>query len=175
MKELLKTIPTEVKDHTVDNLYDPPPPPLSDYERGIEKVLSSQMKQEKACGKRVAQLGEQEAQSIAPLIVPSEAREIEHGEVVIGDTGYPIAQITIQYKFELGLPLVENPSALTTQLYKLHNWYMAAAKEGKIYLMAGVKEQHYFRQYGVQVEFSELFQMYNQLALDKSIISCYCL
>jgi len=107
--------------------------------------------------------------------VPSEAREIEHGEVVIGDTGCPIAQITIQYKFELGLPLVENPSALTTQLYKLHNWYMAAAKEGKIYLMAGVKEQHYFRQYGVQVEFSELFQMYNQLALDKSIISCYCL
>ena len=48
---------------------------------------------------------------------------------------------------------------------------MAAAKEGKIYLMAGVKEQHYFRQYGVQVEFSELFQMYNQRALDKSLIS----
>jgi hypothetical protein len=133
------------------------------------------MEQDKACGKRVAQLGEQEAQSIAPLIVPSEAREIEHGEVVIGDTGYPIAQITIQYKFELGLPLVENPSALTTQLYKLHNWYMAAAKEGKMCLMAGVKEQHYFRQYGVEVAFSELFQMYNQLALDKSIISCYCL
>ena len=78
------------------------------------------MEQEKTCGKRVAQLGEQEAQSIAPLIVPFEAREIKHGEVVIGDTGCPIAQITIQYQFELGLPLVENPSALTTQLYKLH-------------------------------------------------------
>ena len=100
------------------------------------------MEQDKACGKRVAQLGEQEVQSIAPLIVPSEAREIEHGEVVIGNTGYPIAQITIQYNFELGLPLVENPSALTTQLYKLHNWYMAAAKEERLYLMAGVKEQH---------------------------------
>ena len=121
------------------------------------------------------QLGEQEAQSIAPLIVPSESREIEYREVVIGDTGFSIAQITIQYKFELGLSLGENPSALTTQLYKLHNWYMAAAKEGRFYIMAGVKEQHYFRQYGVQVEFFELFQMYNQLALDKSIISCYCL
>ena len=175
IKKLLKTIPTEVKDRTVDNLYDPPPPPLSDYERGIDKVLSSQMEKEKSCGKTVAQLGEQEAQSIAPLIVPSEAREIEHGEVVIGDTGLPIAQITIQYKFEPGLPLVENPSALTTQLYKLNNWYMAAAKQGREYLMAGVKDQHYFREYGVQVDFSELFQMYNQLALDKSIISCYCL
>ena len=133
------------------------------------------MDQEKACGKRVAQLGEQEAQSIAPLIVPSEAREIEHGEVVIGDTGYPIMEVTPSYQFELGLPLVENPSALTTQLYKLHNWYMAAAKEGSTYLMAGVKEQHFFREYAVQVEFSELFQMYNQLALDKSILSLYCL
>ena len=27
IKELLKTIPTEVKDRTVDNLYNPPPPP----------------------------------------------------------------------------------------------------------------------------------------------------
>ena len=43
---------------------------------------------------------------------------------------------------------------------------MAAAKQGREYLMAGVKEPHYFREYGVQVEFSELFQMYNQLALD---------
>jgi hypothetical protein len=175
IKELLKTIPTEVKDRTVDNIYDPPPPPLSDYERGIDKVLSSQKEENKACGKRVAQLGEQEAQSIPPLFVPSEAREIEHGEVVIGDTGCPIAQIRIQYKFELGLPLVENPSALTTQLYKLHTWYMAAAKKGSTYLMAGVKEHHLFREYAVQVEFSELFQMYNQRALDKSILSCYCL
>ena len=81
--------------------------------------------------RRKKKRGEQEAQSIAPLIVPSEAREIEHGEVVIGDTGFLIAQITIQYKFELGLPLVENPSALTTQLYKLNNWYMVAAKQGR--------------------------------------------
>ena len=175
IKELLKTIPTEVKDRTVDNIYCPPPSSRSDYERGIDKVLSSQKEEEKACGKGVAQLGEQEAQSIAPLIVPSEPREIEHGEVVIGDTGLPIAEIVIQYKFELGMPLVENPSALTTQLYKLHTWYMTAAKEGRTYLMAGVKEQHLFREYAVQVPFSELFQMYNQLALDKSILSCYCL
>ena len=149
--------------------------PFQTMSEVLTRYFPHRRRKKKACGKRVAQLGEQEAQSIAPLIVPSEAREIEHGEVVIGDVGYPIAQITIQPKFELGLPLVENPSALTTQLYKLNNWYMAAAKQGREYLMAGVKDQHYFREYGVQVDFSELFQMYNQLALDKSIISCYCL
>ena len=175
IKELLKTIPNEVKDHTVDNLYDPPPPPISDYERGIDKVLSSQNEQEKLCGKGVAQLGEQEAQSLAPLIVPSETREIEHGEVVLGDSGYPMAEIAPRFDFELGLPMVENPSQLTTQLWNLNRWYMTAAKEGKFYLMAAVKEQHYFREYCVHVEFRELFQMYNQRALDKSLISCYCL
>ena len=117
IKEVLKTIPNEVKDRTVDNLYDPPPSPISDYYRGIDKVLSSQREQEKVCRKRVAQLGEQEAQSIAPLIVPSEAREIEHGEVVVGDTGYPMAEFIPRFEFELGLPLVENPSALTTYSY----------------------------------------------------------
>ena len=60
------------------------------------------MEQDKACGKRVAQLGEQEAQSIAPLIVPSEAREIEHGEVVISDTGLPMMQVVPTYKYEIG-------------------------------------------------------------------------
>ena len=104
---------------------------------------------------KVAQLGEQEVQSIPPLKVP---REFEHGEVRIpGETDYPTMELA--YQFVHGLPLVENPSALTTQLYKLHNWYMTVAKEGTIYFMAGVKEQHYFREYAVQVDFSELFQM----------------
>ena len=133
------------------------------------------MEKERRCGKKVAQLGEQEAQSIAPLIVPSEAREIEHGEVVISDTGLPMMQVVPTYKYELGLPLVENPSALTTQLCKLHNWYMTASKEERFYIMAGVKEEHYFHEYAVHIEFSALFEMYNQQTIDKCIVSCYCL
>ena len=84
-------------------------------------------------------------------------------------------QVVPTYKYELGLPLVENPSALTTQLWKLHNWYMAASKEGRFYIMAGVKEEHYFHEYAVHIEFSALFEMYNQEAIDKCIVSCYCL
>ena len=181
LKELLKTIPIEVKDRTIDNLYNPPPAPFTDYERGINKVHSSQMEEEeeqrkqKKCGKQVAQLGEQEVQSMAPLIVSSRApQEIEPGEVVYrADREYETLEIAYQYT--LGLPLVTNPSALTTQLWRLHNWYMDISKDGTFYFMAGVKDEHYFQEYAVQVEFSELFQMYNQRALDKSIISCYCL
>ena len=42
-------------------------------------------------------------------------------------------------------------------------------------LMVNVKEEHYFHEKAVSVEYSELFQLYNQDALDKSIVSCYCL
>ena len=61
IKELLNTIPKETMDRTVDNLYNPPASPLTDYERCIEKTHSSQM-EEKKCGKKVPQLGEQEVQ-----------------------------------------------------------------------------------------------------------------
>ena len=57
---------------------------------------------------------------------------------------------------------------------QLNEWYLKAAKKDIIGVMARVKEEHYFQEYGVQVDFSELFQLYNQRALDKAIISCFC-
>ena len=41
--------------------------------------------------------------------------------------------------------------------------------------MVQVKKDHYYHEKPVIVEYSELFQLYNQDALDKSIVSCYCL
>ena len=58
------------------------------------------------------------------------------------ETNYDVAPLA--YKYVHGQPLVMDPKALTTQLWNLHNWYMAAAKEGKIYFLARVQEQHYF-------------------------------
>ncbi|XP_071676863.1 uncharacterized protein [Lolium perenne] len=57
----------------------------------------------------------------------------------------------------------------------LHTWYGVAAKGGMETIMVRVKEEHYFQEYSVSVDFSELFQLYNLRALDKSIVSCYCL
>ena len=85
----------------------------------------------------------------------------------------------IAYKYKHGEPLVrpEELPNLPTQMRRLHKWYMKAAQEGKIMLTVGVRDEHYFRgnEEIINVDFEELFQLYNQDALDKSIVSCYCL
>ena len=57
----------------------------------------------------------------------------------------------------------------------LHTWYKKVAKTGNVSVLVAVKEEHYFQEYVVSVEFGELFQLYNLRALDKSLISCYSL
>ena len=42
-------------------------------------------------------------------------------------------------------------------------------------LMVKVKEEHYFHETYLSAEYTELFQLFNQDALDKYIVSCYCL
>ena len=65
---------------------------------------------------------------------------------------------------------------LPTRMYQLHQWYMNITKiSNRESLMVQVKKDHYYHQKLVTVEYSKLFQLYNQDALDKSIVSCYCL
>jgi hypothetical protein len=42
-------------------------------------------------------------------------------------------------------------------------------------LMMKVTEEHYIRANEICIILKELFQLYNQDVLDKSIVSCYCL
>ena len=71
--------------------------------------------------------------------------------------------------------MVENVKSLTTKMRQLHDWYKKEAKKGTVSIMVAVKEEHYFQKGVVSVQFRELFQLYNLRALDKSIISSYCL
>ena len=65
---------------------------------------------------------------------------------------------------------------LPTRMYQLHQWYMNITKiSNRESLMVNVKKDHYYHETAVSVEYSELFQLYNQDALDKSIVRCYCL
>ena len=84
----------------------------------------------------------------------------------------------IKRKYVRGQPLVEPDKVknLPTRMYELHQWYMNITKiSDRLSLMVNVKEDHYYHEKAVSVEYSELFQLYNQDALDKSIVSCYCL
>jgi len=136
-----------------------------------------------ASGKTVPQLGEQEKQSIPPLQVLPLLPEYE---VIAKSMGMTVDQLLgkedipkadLAWKFVLGQPLVrpERVPLLPTQMRRLHEWYMEVTKTGRSMLMVKFKNEHYFREGELIIELEELFQLYNQDALDKSIVSCYCL
>ena len=84
----------------------------------------------------------------------------------------------IKLKYVRGQPLVEPDEVkkLPTRMYELHQCYVNITKiSNRKSLMVDVKKDHYYHEKAVAVEYNELFQLYNQDALDKSIVSCYCL
>ena len=84
----------------------------------------------------------------------------------------------IKRKYVRGQPLVhpDKVKDLPTRMYELHQWYMNITKiSNRESLMVNVKEEHYFHEKALPVEYTELFQLFNQDALNKSIVSCYCL
>ena len=84
----------------------------------------------------------------------------------------------VAYKYRHGCTLVkpELVDGLPTKMRRLHKWYMRASKEGENWIYVGYKNEHYGHGNGVvMIEFCELFQLYQQDAIDKSILSAYCL
>ena len=89
-----------------------------------------------------------------------------------------ITKEEIKRKYIRAKPLVkpDEVKKLPTRMYELHQWYMDIIKRSdRESLMVYVKKYDYYHGKAVAVEYSELFQLYNQDALDKSIVSCYCL
>ena len=84
----------------------------------------------------------------------------------------------IKRKYVRGQPLVkpEEVKNLPTRMYELHQWYMDITKNSnRESLMVNVRKDHYYHEKVVSVEYSELFQLFNQDAIDKSLVSCYYL
>jgi hypothetical protein len=145
----------------------------------------------------VPQLGQQAKQSIPPLRVLSEnvpslvqGQNLELAEKWAAEWGmsvedvlasqddrFPKAVVAPKPKFVMGAPLVskEKLEDLPTNMRYLHTWYLNEAKNGRIMIVARVPQEYYSRPEGIHVDFDELFQMYNYDALDKSLMSCYCL
>ena len=156
-------------------------------------------------------MGEQAAQSIPSLVVPTTRDSTraqyycgqtvyvpEVGNVVITEEHIMQAEVLkinvgqlleiepmpvlredeIKRKYARSEPLVkpEEVKKLSMRMYQLHEWYMKITKSSnRESLMVQVEEDHYFNKKALSVEYSELFQLFNQDALDKSIVSCYCL
>ena len=89
-----------------------------------------------------------------------------------------IKEDEVKRKYVRGQPMVkpEEFKKLSTRMYELHEWYMKETKTtDRESLMVKVRPEHYFHEKDLWVEFQEMFQLFNQDAFEKSIVSCYCL
>jgi hypothetical protein len=157
-------------------------PPLSDYDRQITKQAAHKRKKS---GKSISQLGEQSNQSVAPLVVlsPWEKNLLEFSKdtnltaaQLRGEDEIPTLPVPEKWKYEYGKELVSPKLVkyLPTKMYKLHQWYMQATPNGYAATEVRVGHQHYFRGDDIiMVPQEELYMLYNQDALDKSLISCW--
>ena len=83
-----------------------------------------------------------------------------------------------EHKYEYGKPLVKDEKSLTTMMRRFHNWYMKTCREsgGTNASYLNIKEEHDL--VGIDlltVPFEEFFEFFNQKALDKLTVFCYCL
>ena len=184
------------------NLENPPPRLSGDYDRSILKaVRRKKLKSTATSGRSVPQLGEQKKQSIPPLIVQGSNTQVAgssrgaHDDVdpefvvMYGEAaaarGMTIAQYLDQlevqelaYKYQYGRPLVkpELVKELPTKMQRVHKWYMEATKKSANWINIGIKNEYFGNGDGMlMIEFVELFQLFNQDAIDKAILSVYCL
>ena len=83
-----------------------------------------------------------------------------------------------EHRYEYGKPLVKDEKSLTTMMRRFHNWYMETCREseGKNALYLHIKEEHDLVANDLlTVPFEEFFEFFNQKALDKLMVFCYCL
>jgi hypothetical protein len=128
-------------------------------------------------GKTIPQLGEQEKQSCPPLKVSSDIANhpgllpgTNLGDYVGDDVQFETLEAVEIFRYEHGKPLVKpDHPPLTTMMRRLHDWYLESCrKNGTDSLMLRIKEGHGLIGAEVMpIEFVELFQLFNQEALDK--------
>ena len=96
---------------------------------------------------------------------------------LLGIEEVPMGEIVRQYVKREPLVSREEEASLSTNMRHLHDWYKGHTKKKnmKDYFSADVREEHHFKRYSIHIQLDELFQLFNQRALDKSIIGCYCL
>ena len=83
-----------------------------------------------------------------------------------------------EHRYEYGKPLVKDEKSLTTMMRRFHSWYMKTCREseGTNALYLNIKEEHDLVSNDLlTVPFDKFFQFYNLKALDKLMITCYCL
>ncbi|KAK1662679.1 hypothetical protein QYE76_050838 [Lolium multiflorum] len=87
----------------------------------------------------------------------------------------PTADIVPQFVYGADLVSKEQLHKLPTHMRNLHQWYLDACKENIRFIVAHIPREYYYRKEEIHIEINELWQLFNLDALDKSLMSCYCL
>lgn len=103
-------------------------------------------------------------------------------EALLGRTDAPIHggvdDYQSRYIYGRSMCHPEKVRGLGTQIYKLHEYYLRVSSKHKEeeLIAVRVRDRHYFRGDDViWIDFSEVHQLLHMNALDKSLMSCYCL
>nr|ACS88374.1 transposon protein [Coix lacryma-jobi] len=179
--------------------------PKSDYDRTLSKSIEEAKKTKKRAGKGVPQLGEQKQQSVPDLVVGNEYGtnmdiiQRAYGDVdpeqllkffeetglnvenILGEAGIISAPEVDKWQraYVYGQSLY-NPAALRdlgTQMHLLNQWYLTTCgRKTDDYICVRIRDHDYFRGDDIiYVQFNELHQLCHMDALDKSLVSCFCL
>ncbi|KAK1677672.1 hypothetical protein QYE76_038520 [Lolium multiflorum] len=87
----------------------------------------------------------------------------------------PTADMVPQFVYGADLVSKEQLHKLPTHMRNLHQWYLDACKENIRFIVAHIPREYYYRKEEIHIEINELWQLFNLDALDKSLMSCYCL
>jgi hypothetical protein len=78
------------------------------------------------------------------------------------------------WKWQESGPTWEGKDSIITNA-KMHEWYIDAAKGAQEFLLLKITKDHFLGKDSIHIEFYEFFQLFNQDALDKSLVSSYVL
>ena len=109
-----------------------------------------------------------------PRIVPGYSNLADY---LPDDVHYDFLEVD-ELRYEYGKPLVKDEKSLTTMMRRFHDWYMKTCREseGTNALYLNIKEERDLVGTDLlHVPFEEFFQFFNQKALDKLTVTCYCL
>ena len=99
-------------------------------------------------------------------------------EQLMGGASIPTGDYDIYWTYVYDQSLV-NPtyySSLGTQMFLLNKWYLKVTENDEAaWLVARVRPEHYLGYDVVHIEFNELHQLLHRDALNKSLVSCWCL
>jgi hypothetical protein len=155
-------IPKEKLMKKLKYLHQPEPSLSSNYDRSIRKSNESakeRSRRSKAKGKPVPQLGDQK-NSCPPLQVYANVVDCLDLTLValykdeadafgmsipeyLSRVEMPTGDVQLAYKYQYGQPLVrpEELPYLSTQLRKLHKWYLDACQDNQNWIMLAIKDE----------------------------------